>query len=446
MFCQLHAHSNFTFHAGTLHPERLVDLALEFGMTAVALTDRNGTYGLVPFYQYALAQGIKPILGVELDTPAAGGRDARRMLCRERAVVLARDREGYQLLCEWTSRRQLQDGFSLSGTLTQRTDRVHVILFSAALLREVVGRSGPKGIFCGLINHGDLSSRRRCNRLYRLAAELRVPVLACGDVYLGRSEEHETHRVLRAIGLCSTVSRVPPEELAHPRQCFVGPEEMAWRFARAPEALRNTVLLAEGCEVDLGLGQWKFPPFPVPEYETAESLLHQIALAGFRERFGDPSEAARRRFSKELSVINRLGFAPYFLVVHDIVRRTSERGIPSLGRGSAACSLISYCLKMTHVDPLAYDLYFERFLNPTRKSPPDIDLDFDWKRRDEIIEMVYQTYGAERVAMISVTNRFAGRSAFRETASGSDRPDHHNPVATRAPGAVATSRPTPWPA
>jgi len=430
MFCHLHAHSNFTFHAGTLHPEQLVDLALEFGMESVALTDRNGTYGLNPFYQHALERGIKPILGVELDASCAKP-DAKRRLSRERAVVLARDREGYALLCEWTSRRHLHDSFNLADTLAQRSDRVYVILFSAALLREVVGKSGPKGIFCGLINHGDLSSRRRCNRLYRLAAELQVPVLACSDVYFGTSADYEIHRVLRAIGLCSTVSRVPPEELAHPRQYFVGPEEMGCRFARAPEALRNTIRLAEGCEVDLALGQWKFPPFPVPEYETAESVLHQLARAGFRERYPDPSEAARRRFSKELSVINRLGFAPYFLAVHDIARRTSERGIPSLGRGSAACSLISYCLKMTHVDPLAYDLYFERFLNPTRKSPPDIDLDFDWKRRDEIIEMVYETYGAERVAMISTTNRFAGRSAFRETAKAHGLPDREISQLTR---------------
>ncbi len=421
MFCHLHAHSNFTFHAGTLHPRELIDRALQMEMPAVALTDRNGTYALVPFYQYALEQGIQPILGVELDEP---GPEPRQILSRKpRAVVLARDREGYALLCDWTSQRKLRSRFNLENILTQRTDRVYVILFSPELLRKVVRASGRAGIFCGLINHGDLSSRRRCNQLYRIAAQLRVPVVCCGDVYFGEPAAYETHRVLRAIGLCSTVSRVPPEELAHPRQYFVGPEEMAGRFARAPEALRNTLRIADGCDVDLGLGQWKFPPFPVPECETAESVLHRTALAGFAERYPDPSEQAKRRFSKELSTINRMSFAPYFLAVHDIVRRANERGIPSLGRGSAACSLISYCLKLTHVDPLAYQLYFERFLNPTRKSPPDIDLDFDWKRRDEIIQLVYETYGTERVAMISTTNRFAARSAFRETAKAHGLPD-----------------------
>ncbi len=418
MFAHLHVHSNFSFHDGTMHPHEIVERAVERGYSAVALTDTNGIHAAVPFYECAREKGLRPILGAEVDDPASG----------ERAVVLARDRAGYATVNRIVTERQLQPQFRLREALREARPDVVVLTASETILQALAGR---EGLYAELVVTGAPEARASANRLHRRARELGVPVAATGAVRFADPGDHDLHRLVRAIGDLSTWSRVDPSRLASPEAWLKPPDAMRHVFRGAPEAIRNAEAIAEECAVDLDLGRWKFPPFPVPEFETAESWLQRIALAGFARRFPEPTEEARRRFARELSVIHSMGFSSYFLVVWDIARRVREMGIPCLGRGSAACSLVAYALEITHVDPIRYDLYFERFLNPSRLSPPDIDLDLAWSSRDRVLDEVYAAYGADRVAMISTTNRYAARSAFREVAKALGIPEREVSGLTR---------------
>ncbi|MBI4618288.1 MAG: DNA polymerase III subunit alpha [Planctomycetes bacterium] len=425
MFAHLHVHSNFSFHDGTMHPHEVAERAAEAGYKAVALTDTNGTYAAVTFYEAVRERGLVPILGAEVDDPRTG----------ERAVVLARDRSGYATLNRLATARQLEADFALPPTLAALPHDVVLISRSPSLLSAL----GPReGLYAELVHTGSEESRREATRIHALAGRLGLPVVATGAVRLARPEDHGLHRLLRAIGDLTTWSRVEAGRVAEPEQYLKAPEAMRRLYRGVPEAIGNAERIAEECRCELELGRWKFPRFPLPEFETAESWLQRMAKAGFEKRYPDPSPEAVRRFAYELSTINTMGFASYFLVVWDIARRVRTMGIPCLGRGSAGCSLIAYCLEITHTDPIRYDLYFERFLNPSRLSPPDIDLDLSWAARDRVLADVYELYGARHVAMISTTNRYGCRSAFREAAKAMGLPESEvNRITRRFPWAGA---------
>lgn len=392
----LHVHSNYSLLRGTAGLHSLVAKAVEHGMKTLALTDTAGLYGAIPFHQVARKAGIKPILGAELDG----------------TVLLARDREGYAQLCRIITSYHLEESFSLAEHV--EGEHLFVLTFDRNLIQALRARG-----VCPLVaitHYGDAASRYKAGRLREWAHALGLRPVAVSPVYFLDPAHFPIHRVLSAIRLNVTVDTLSPDSLAPPEARFRSPEEMQQLYGDWPETLYNTEWVAERCNLDLAFDAPLFPKSRLPEGETPFSYLWKQATEGVKERYKPLTPQVAQRLQYELDVIHRLGFAPYFLIVLDIVRYARERHIPIVGRGSAANSLVAYALGITRVDPLKYDLYFERFLNLSRTDCPDIDLDICWRRRDDVIDYVYRQYGQDRVAMICTFNTFRARAAVREVA------------------------------
>ncbi len=429
-FVHLHVRSAHSHLFGASRLDELIEAARVHGYRALALTDRNGLYGAIPFYRAAREAGLVPLVGVEL---AHGGR---------RAVLLARTLAGYRTLCRLTSARHLRPDFDLTEALAADHDDAYVLVPDAALLAQVAARL-PRGRCFALVEaFGDRSHRLRADGLARAAAKRGVPLVAGGAVAFHIPSRYPVHRTLRAVGTLTTVADVPRRELAHPKAWLKGPDTMAALFDRYPDAAANTVRIAADCRLDLPLGTPVFPPAPLPPGETAYSHLAKLAFAGLRERIRPLRPEAVRRLEHELAVIDHLGFADYMLIMHEIVSWTRARGIPCVARGSAAGSLVTYALGISGVDPLAYGLLFERFLNLERADCPDIDLDVCWRRRDDVLDHIYDRYGHDRVAMISTHQTFKAKSAFREAAKAHGLPPGEvDALSRRLPYDAATGIP-----
>ncbi|MGI6458551.1 MAG: DNA polymerase III subunit alpha [Candidatus Hydrogenedentales bacterium] len=393
----LHVHSNYSMLEGTAPVERLVERAASFGLPALALTDTGGLYGAVPFYRIARAAGIKPIIGTFL----------------ENIVLLARDREGYAQLCRLVSAYHLEESFDLTAHLS-KCSGLFVLTDDAERIRRL-HRNGLDPLVA-LTHQGDAASRYQATRLRDLAAELGLRCVAANPVYFLQPEDYRLHRVLSAIRCNATVDTLEAGSVASVACWFRPPEEVRRLYADWPDALRNAEWVAEECCLELPLDTPLFPEFKLPGGETAFSQLWKLAFEGVKQRYLPLNRRIIERLHYELDIIERLGFAPYFIIVWDIVHFARSRGIPVVGRGSAANSLVAYALGITRVDPFKYDLYFERFLNPSRSDCPDIDLDICWRRRDQVVDYVYERYGAEHVAMIATFNTFQARSSVREIA------------------------------
>ncbi len=413
----LHVHSCYSFHDGTDRPAELAARAARLGYRALALTDTNGLYGAVPFVKAASEEGITPILGVHLD---GGGRDGPKVL------VLGREgEEGYAALCRLVTARHLRWRKGEKGGpeaaealrnlregLAEEARRVIVMTPSPTLLRTMAEFLPHRSLYGELIYTEDAASAGRCRETIAVCRSLGRPVAASNAVRFSDAANFELHRALRAIGEKSTVWQV--QRLAHPACRLKSPREMRDLFSHYPEALANTIRIAGECGARLDLGRRQFPSLGLGGGETPFSALWKESFEGLKRRYRPLTEKAVERLRRELEVIEERGFSPYFLIVNDIGRQARRWGMRTIGRGSAACSIVSYCLGITHVDPLALHLHFERFLNPERSSPPDIDLDFSWKDRDRILKYVYEKYGEDRVAMIGTHVTFAARSAVRE--------------------------------
>ncbi|MHB8834444.1 MAG: DNA polymerase III subunit alpha [Candidatus Methylomirabilia bacterium] len=457
-FTHLHVHSCFSFHDGVDTPAALVERAAALGYAALALTDTNGLYGAVAFCKAAKAAGIAPLLGAEIDGGNAKGA---------RAVVLARGRAGYPALCRLVTWRHLdqlgeetrvatgaetdagvarrgglrradrrehgggpqrQDPGALHGAVTAlarlivpEAGAVIVLAAAPALLGSLAPLLPPGTLYGELVYAGDASSAARCRETLAACRALGLPFAATNAVRFAAPAGFATHRVLRAIGENGTVWSVPPR--AHAAHFLKSPAEMAALFAHLPAALDATARIAEECAGAPELGRLRFPEAKLPPGETPFSVLWQKSFEGLRRRYRPISREAVERLRYELSIIEEKGFSPYFLVVDEIAAKAREWGLRTIGRGSAANSLVSHCLGLTHVDPLAHGLFFERFLNPERSSPPDIDLDFSWKDRDRLLAWVYERFGAEHVAMISTHVTFGPRAAVREAGKAHGLPD-----------------------
>ena len=418
-FVHLVMHSRFSLQRGVASPAALCEAARARGYASVALTDTNGLYGLHPFLEACRDTGLSPIVGVELRT-----RDVR-------AVLLVRDRKtGYPALCRAISAyhraaRPLEnslmgtppadDTFDLAAHLAADHSGLAVLSDSPALLRALRAPLGPDRLFV------ELRTGHRTFAALRLAEDLALSPVASCDAWLLHPADHPTHRLLRAIDLDVSLSRVPAAELCPPDAWLMPPDALARAFRHAPEAIENASRLAETLHRDWRFDTLVFPTFPVPpDHTSAAAYLRVLSERGVRERYGGVSEKARARLARELTLIESKGFADYFLVVWDIVTRFPR----TCGRGSAAASLVAYALGITHVDPIRYDLFFERFLNEGRKDPPDIDVDFPWDERDAVLEYVFRRYGPERTAMISNHNTFQPRAAIREVAKVHGMPEH----------------------
>jgi DNA polymerase III alpha subunit len=398
----LHVHSNYSLLSGTVQIDKLITTAKKFSLPALALTDTNGMHGLISFVKKALEEKIKPLCGAYIDDPDNKNRYA---------IFLARNNEGYSELCKIITSRKLNDDFSLISILNKFPENFYIIVSSIELLKEV---RDYKNIFCELI--ASKNFRRKNRLLYEFAKQKNINMVVTNPVYFLQPEDFMIHKTVTAIRLNTNIDNVSEEELADKEFYFKNPVEITDLYRSLPEAVTNTILIAENCNVDLQLNKYKFPMFPAPDGETTCSYLKKITYKGLSERYKPLTEAAINRLEYELSVVEELGYTDYFLVVWDIAQEAQRRGMMIIGRGSAANSIVSFTLGLTQVDPIKYNLYFERFLNKGRSSPPDVDLDFSWKERDEIIRYVFEKFGYENVAMISTTVTFRARSAFREVA------------------------------
>ncbi len=432
----LQVHSHYSLLCGASSPAELVDRAAKLDFPALAQTDLNNLHGTVEFQKECDKAGLRSIHGVELtdDRPIDGRLIPHSLMPgRRRAVLLARDPAGYAAICRITTLRMVRPDFrlldELPGFLTAEGNGIFCLTDSPQVLAALLAaaqKNGPsdlpaftRGSLRVLLTTagGEMGPlMRRLRQLARWADVQRVPVIAGGDVYAAMPTDLDRQKLLSSIRTLSTIETVKPEVCA-PAACWLkSAATMHDVLSEFPTACLESEAVAEQCTFQHKLGVWRYPEFPLPAGETTESQLWKLCFDGLQKRYRQVTGQAMNRLQEEINVVEKLGFAGYFLIVWDIVRYAADRGMPTLGRGSAANSLISYLLGITHVDPLKHDLYFQRFLNPERLSPPDIDLDFGWKDRDQVLKYVSDRYGRERTAMICNINRFSTRSGFREAA------------------------------
>ncbi len=375
------------------------------------------------------------------------------------ALLLPVDRRGWTHLCTVLTRRQLDADFDLTAALAELHAGLHVIVetpgLAAGLLRAGVpaaagaddARPGGRaaGLWFGV--RGVPLERLRLAERVAAARRLAVPLVATGDVVMLEARDHETHRVAVTAAAGELLERMPPGAFAAREAWLAPPAEWVRRVratcaaAGVPEAaapaLAHNAALAARCRLTLEMGTPIFPRAPLADGESGPARLLRLGREGVRRRWGHDAPRALARLEQELGMITRCGFTDYFLLVAEIVGFAQAHGIPTVGRGSGASSLVAYALGITNVDPLRYGLYFERFLNPSRRDCPDLDIDLCWKRRDEVIAHVYRTYGEDRVAMISTHATLGARSAFRETAKALGVPSARvDALAKRVPRAL----------
>ncbi|MGE5497453.1 MAG: PHP domain-containing protein [Syntrophothermus sp.] len=402
----LHAHSIYSILQGTITPDELVQHAKDNNSRFVSLTDINGMYGLIQLARKAEAEKIKPVLGALIDDPSDK---------KQNAIFLAKNNRGYSLLCKIITSRKLKDDFSLSALILSGLSDLFIISSSLELLQKVKYCPGwHESVFAELIVTEKMKKHTR--QLYEFAKQHRLKIVASHPAYFRKPEDYMLYKVVSAIRMNATVHNLDPDDLADEEYCLKSSAEMQAIWKSLPEALWNIEYIAQNCNVDLEFEKRKFPVYSLPEGETSYSYLWKKSFEGLSEKFRPITDNLVKRLHYELDVIKELDFTDYFLIVSDLVDEAKRRRMVTLGRGSAANSLVSYCLGLSQVDPIRNNFYFERFLNKGRLTPPDVDIDFSWKERDEIVKYIFQKYGYDRVAMISTFVTFRARSALRETA------------------------------
>ena len=436
-FINLHTASSHSLHFGASSTKDIIEWASKFNQSAIAITDRDSLAGAVPFAKAAKDAGIKPIIGCELTEPVESNAAPKHSKLTRSAILLARNRKGYEFISQTITNRHLDKNFDFLQTLLQSDENVIILIHDPDLLTEFLKHhpGNADSLFAEIIASDNTGTLKDNYHLAREAERLGIKTVLTAASYGTDETCWETHKVLRAIGLLSSVNRLKDSEYLPRDRCLKHVGQLTrWR-ERFPGAIERTKEIAAMCDYTPTFYRWISPKYQVPNGETDHDYLSRIAHDGLHLRMPNPSDDAKRRLESELSTIKRLGFSSYFLTVWDIVRFARERDIPCIGRGSAANSLVSYCLQLTHVDPIKSDLFFERFLNPWRSVPPDIDIDFSWKRRDEVIDWIYERYGRDRVAMISTHVTFRMRSAIREVAKAYGIPESE---------ALSVSKKIPW--
>lgn len=415
-------HSHWSLLTGPSSPKALCEEAARLGHDHLALVDTNGLYGFLPFARECRRMGLRALYGVEL---VAAGR---------RLFALAEDAQGYRSLCRLTSARSLDGTFRLALSVAEHAAGLRFVCADLRLLLEVHERV-PRGALWIALPPGAHGSEgepvevpdvaRKCPpplrwpspaALREAAEALGLPLVAVWESWFARPEHFRAHRIFVAV---KTNRALEGEdgELARPQQHLPSRAELAAAFGGEPAACALARDLVARATLDFPeSGAPIFPVFEVPDGTSPTAHLAALATAGLAERMPTAAPDARARLARELAVIAQMGFAPYFLVVREIAELARTRGIPCVGRGSAADSLVAYALGLTEADPLRYGLLFERFLNPARKDLPDIDLDFCWRRRDELLSAVYDRFGHDKVAMIATYATLGPRGAYREAA------------------------------
>ena len=445
-FVHLHVHTEYSLLDGAARIRELVALAAERGMPALAITDHGAMFGVIDFYKAAHKAGIKPVLGCEVYVAprAMEDREPGKDDANYHLVLLAENDTGYRNLLNIVSRAYTH-GFYYKPRTDKETLRKHsqgLIALSACLggeiataiknsqfnlareaAREYEDIFGRGNFFLEMQEHGLEGQRAVNTELVKISRELGIPLVATNDIHYVKKEDAEVQDVLLCIGTGKTLGDTDRMDFGTQEFYFKDAAEMRLLFGEYPEALANTVEIAERCNVALDFEHTYLPEYRIPQGHTVESYLEELCLKGLADRYPGAGPEVRERLDYELKVIADMGFPGYFLIVWDFVRFARENGIPvGPGRGSAAGSLVAYVLGITNVDPLKYDLLFERFLNPERVSMPDIDIDFCYEKREQVIRYVVDHYGEERVAQIITFGTMAARAAIRDVGRALNMP------------------------
>lgn len=445
-FVHLHNHSEYSLLDGACRIKDLVSRAAELDMPAVAITDHGVLYGVIDFYREAKRRGIKPIIGCEVYVAPRSRWDKEAGIDDElyHLVLLAKNKQGYKNLVRLVSRAYLEGFYykpRVDRELLERNSE-GLIALSGCIAGEIPQLAlrgkyqealrvacfyndlfGPGNFFLELQDHGMEEEKKICRVLLQISNETGIPLVATNDVHYIHREDAAVHDVLLCIQTGTVVSderrmRFPGSEFYMKSE-----EEMRELFSEVPDAVDNTLRIARDCDVEFTFGEFHLPYFDIPEGNTAESFLEKLVWEKFSLKYPSPAEDIVKRLQYELKVINDMGFAPYFLIVQDLVNWAKENGIPvGPGRGSAAGSLVAYVLGITNIDPLKYGLLFERFLNPERVSMPDIDIDFCFEKREQVIDYIVNKYGTDRVAQIITFGTMAARAAIRDVGRALDVP------------------------
>ncbi|WP_250030455.1 error-prone DNA polymerase [Paractinoplanes maris] len=441
-YAELHCHSNFSFLDGASHPEELAEEAARLGLNGLAVTDHDGFYGVVRFSQAARELGLPTIFGAELSLDLSKPQNGEADPEGRHLLALAHGHEGYARLAAVISRGQLaggEKGKPEYGDLEHlaETLRDHVLILTgcrkgpvpsalatggldaaAAELDRLVDLFGRPNVAVELTSHGDPYDDDRNDALFELAGSRRLEVVATNNVHYATPARRRLATALAAVRSRRSLDEIdgwlPAAGTAHLRSG----DEMARRFAAYPGAVANAAMFGEDLAFDLDLVAPKLPDFPIPAGHTEMTWLRELTMRGAQERYGPPQAhpKAYEQIEYELRMIDELGFPGYFLVVYDIVQFCRDQGIYAQGRGSAANSAVCYALRITNVDAVAHNLLFERFLAPERDGPPDIDVDIESDRREEVIQHVYELHGREHTAQVANVISYRPRSAVRDMA------------------------------
>ncbi len=444
-FTHLHVHTEYSLLDGAARIGDLVSRAKELGMDSLAITDHGAMFGVIDFYKECKKQGIKPIIGCEVYTAARKmtDKEPERDKHQGHLVLLAKNNTGYKNLIKIVSAGYIR-GYYYKPRIDKDVLREHsegIIALSACLAGEVQNRllrgdyKGAlkeaselldifgKGNFYIEMQDQGLEEEAGINpMLLDISRELGVPVVATNDVHYVRREDAEAHDVLLAIQTATSINDENRMRFPNDQFYLKSEEEMRFIFASVPEAVDNTAVIAAECNVEFEFGKYHLPEFKAPEGKTNRLYLRELCRKGLAERYGEKADdSLKARLEYELSTIESMGYVEYFLIVWDFINYARENGITvGPGRGSAAGSLVAYCLRITDIDPIKYNLIFERFLNPERVSMPDIDIDFCYERRQEVIDYVTKKYGEDRVCQIITFGTMKAKQAVRDVARALD--------------------------
>ena len=447
-FAHLHVHTEYSLLDGSNKIKECVARVKELGMDSVAITDHGVMFGVIDFYRAAKAEGIKPILGCEVyvapgsrfdKEPGVRGEDRYYHL-----VLLAENDQGYHNLMKIVSRgftegyyykprvdmevlREFHEGIialsaCLAGDVQKNVLRGMYEEGKAAALRyqEIFGEGN---FFLELQDHGMQEQKQVNQSLLRMSQETRIPLVATNDVHYTYAEDEKPHDMLLCIQTGKKLADEDRMRYEGGQYYIKSEEEMKGLFPYALEALENTQKIADRCNVEIEFGVTKLPKYDVPEGYTSWEYLNKLCYEGLKKRYPDGDDSLKERLEYELSVIKSMGYVDYFLIVWDFIKYAKDHGIMvGPGRGSAAGSIVSYCLEITSIDPIKYQLLFERFLNPERVSMPDIDVDFCFERRQEVIDYVVRKYGSDRVVQIVTFGTMAARGVIRDVGRVMDLP------------------------
>jgi len=427
----LHVHSQYSMQNGLCSLDDLIKQAAKFNMKAVALTDHDGLYGAIQFYKKAKRAGIKPIIGCEIRI-----KDNQKSNQIYHLILLVKNKEGYSNLCQIITRAHLSNTCSipaiekdilakyskgiigLSGCnkgeipLLLSQKKVKPAEEAACWYQQIFDK---ENFYLELSFHGLNQEKEMNSKLIEIGKKLNIPLVATNNVHYLEKKQASSQRLLNKIANLGVKERFCHQKFETDEYYFKSPSEMEKIFFRVPQALKNSIEIAEKCSLELNLGEIHLPAYPLPSSYSTRDYLKKLCLEGLKKYYSTPSPEVTKRLQYELKIINQMGFAGYFLIVWDIVRFAKQNNIPvGPGKGSSAGSLVSYLLNITEVDPLKYQLFFERFLNPERIDLPDIDIDFGQLEREKVISYIFKKFGHNRVTHVSTTSTYAARSAIRD--------------------------------